>query len=374
VRIAGARGRRVKIVHLVIGGEVAGGQLVALRLAHAASAAGHDVVFVSPSRGAFVDRAEREGFGVHVMRLDGALNPRSVARLRTALARERADVVHTHTHFSLNVIGRIAARAAGAVVVAHMHVENVFRPGRLARGTQVAVDNGTARLCQWIVAVSDATRAALVAQGYPADRTVTVRNGIEAREPARPASLEPPPTGPVLLEVGRLCEVKGQHELIAALARLDRSDVTVLLAGEDIETHGAFRLRLEHEASELGVADRVRFLGRRDDVPALLAGADALVLPSWIEGLPLVVLEAMAAGVPVVATSVGGTPETVVEGETGFLVPPRDVSALAHAIDALLRDPELARRLGEAGRKRAREDFDADTAAQRILGLYEDRP
>ncbi len=98
-----------------------------------------------------------------------------------------------------------------------------------------------------------------------------------------------------------------------------------------------------------------------------------LVLPSWIEGLPLVVLEAMAAGVPVVATSVGGTPEAVVDGETGLLVPPRDVDALAGAIDALLSDPERAQRLGAAGRRRARERFDADAAAQRVVGLYDRR-
>jgi glycosyltransferase involved in cell wall biosynthesis len=364
----------VKIVHLVIGGDVAGGQLVALRLAHAARSAGHTVLFVSPSQGEFVDRAEREGFAVHVVRLDGALDPRSMARLRTVLAHERADILHTHTHFSLNVIGRVAARAAGADVIAHMHVENVFRPGRIAQSAQVAVDNGTARLCRWIVAVADATHAALVAQGYPAARTVTVHNGIETREPAHPASLEPPPAGPVLVEIGRLCDVKGQRELIAALALLERDDVTVLLAGEDIEANGAYRLRLEREARKLGVDDRVRFLGRRDDVPSLLASADALVLPSWIEGLPLVVLEAMAAGVPVVASAVGGTPEVVVDGETGSLVPPRDVPALARAIDALLADPEQARRFGEAGRQRAREHFDAGAAARRILGLYEDRP
>jgi glycosyltransferase involved in cell wall biosynthesis len=177
----------------------------------------------------------------------------------------------------------------------------------------------------------------------------------------------------VLLEVGRLCAVKGQRDAIAALPLLGRADVTLLLAGEDIEGGGAYLDALERQASQLGVRDRVRFLGRRDDVPALLAAADALVLPSWQEGLPLVVLEAMAAGVPVVATSVGGTPEAVVDGETGLLVPPRDVPALTAAIDTLLDDPERARRLGEAGRRRVRERFDAAESTRRILGLYEAR-
>ena len=364
----------MKVVHLVIGGEVAGGQLVALGLARAARADGHEVAFVSPSSGNFVVRAEREGFPVHVVSLGGALDLRAAARLRGLLLRERADVLHTHTHFSLNVVGRMAGRAAGTRVVAHMHIENVFRANALARAAQVALDNFTARLCRWIVAVSDATRDSLVAQGYPRERTITVHNGIEPHEAAAPATLEPEPTGPVLLEVGRLCDVKGQRELIEALSQLDRDDVTLLLAGEDLETGGAYLRALEQEAQELGVASRVRFLGRRDDVPALLAAADALVLPSWIEGLPLVVLEAMTAGVPVVATSVGGTPEAVVDGETGLLVPPRNVSALAGAIDAMLVDPDRARRLGEAGRQRAREHFDAESAARTTVGLYETQP
>jgi glycosyltransferase involved in cell wall biosynthesis len=364
----------MKVVHLVMDGEIAGGQLVALRLARAAREAGHDVVVASPSKGAFVARAENEGFATQVVALGGALDSGAINRLRKLLVRERADILHTHTHFSLNVVGRIAARTAGARVVAHMHIENTFRPGAFVRRAQVSVDNRTARLCTWIVAVSNATRTALVAQGYPRDRTVTVHNGIDAPEARMPAGLEPAPPGAVLLEIGRLCDVKGQRELIAALPKLARTDVTLLLVGEDLEAGGAYRTALERQARELGIGDRVRFLGRRDDVPALLAAADALVLPSSIEGLPLVVLEAMAAGRPVVATSVGGTPEAVVDGETGLLVPPGDIEALAHAIDALLGDPELARRLGEAGGRRVRERFDADAAAQRVLGLYTSRP
>jgi glycosyltransferase involved in cell wall biosynthesis len=360
----------MKVVHLVIGGEIAGGQLVARRLAIAAREAGHDVAFVSPSAGPFLDRVAAEGFGTHVVPVGGALDARAVARLRRVLREERADILHTHTHFSLNVVGRLAARTAGIAVIAHMHIENVFRDGSLARRAQVALDNRTARLCRWIVAVSEATRSALLAQGYPPDRTVTVHNGVEAASDVRAAILEPRPPGPVLLEVGRLCNVKGQRELIAALPRLARDDVTLVLAGEDVEEGGAFRDELEREARDLGVSGRVRFLGRRDDVPALIAAVDVLVLPSWIEGLPLVVLEAMAAGVPVVATAVGGTAEALVDGETGLLVPPRDVDALGRALDELLADPERARRLGEAGRRRVREQFDAESTARRVLSLY----
>jgi glycosyltransferase involved in cell wall biosynthesis len=200
---------------------------------------------------------------------------------------------------------------------------------------------------------------------------VTVYNGIElpAELPARASATEPP----TLLEIARLCEIKGQRELIDALARMEHPDARLQLAGDDIEQGGAYRSLLERQASERGVADRVAFLGYRADVPALIAAASVVVLPSWIEGLPLVLLEAMAAGVPVVATAVGGTPELVVDGDTGLLVPPRDPGALASALDSLLADPARAEALGAAGRRRAEESFDADTAASQILRLYEAR-
>jgi glycosyltransferase involved in cell wall biosynthesis len=359
----------VRIVHLVIGGEVAGGQVVALRLARAARDRGHEVSFVSPTPGPFLGRVEAEGMRAHVLPLSGALDPGAVARLRALLRRERADVLHTHGHFSANVAGRLAGRLAGSAVIAHMHVENAFRAGA-GRRAQIALDNATARLSASIVAVSDATRESLLAQGYPESRTVTIRNGVEPAAPVGPAALDLPAGAPRLLEVARLCEVKGQRELIQALPRLERQDAVVLLAGEDLEAGGAFRAGLEREAESLGVGDRVRFLGYRADVPALLEAADALVLPSWVEGLPLGVLDAMARGKPVVAAAVGGTPEVVADGETGLLVPPRDGDALVRALDELLRDPERARRLGEAGRRRALEEFSADAAAERVLRLY----
>jgi glycosyltransferase involved in cell wall biosynthesis len=358
----------MRIVHLVIGGDVAGGQLVALRLAGAARDRGHDVSFLSPTPGPFLELVGREGMRAQLLPIAGALDVAAVLRLGRLLRREHVDVLHTHGHFSVNVVARVAGRLAGARIIAHMHIENAFRSGRLARAVQILLDNASARLCARIVAVSEATRQALLRQGYPAARLVTIHNGIGARE-APPDAAGNPPT---LLEVARLCDVKGQRELIRALSRLERRDAVVVLAGDDLEDGGAFRRRLEREAEELGVGERVRFLGYRADVPELIAAADVIVLPSWIEGLPLVALEAMAQARPVVATAVGGTPELVADGETGVLVPPRDVDALVRALDELLADPERGRRLGNAGRQRVTAEFDADAAAERVLGLYAD--
>jgi glycosyltransferase involved in cell wall biosynthesis len=347
----------VKVVHLVIGGDVAGGQMVALHLALAARESDDDVSFVSPSAGPFVDLARRHGLAVEIVPLGGALDIASLVRLTRSV--RGANILHTHAHFSLNALGRIAGRLAGARVIAHMHIENVFRAGP-GRRAQVLLDNATARLCAAIVAVSDATRANLIRQGYPAGRVVTIHNGVEPAAPVDPLRLA---EGPIVLEVARLAPVKGQEQLIRAL---DRVDATAVLVGRDLEGDG----RYEDELRRLAKDARVVFAGYRDDVPALLAGCDVFCLPSTIEGLPLVVLEAMAHAKPVVATAVGGTPELVVDGETGVLVPPGDVGALADALDGLLRDPRRAHRMGRAGLARVRAEFDAETLTARVLSLY----
>jgi glycosyltransferase involved in cell wall biosynthesis len=244
-----------------------------------------------------------------------------------------------------------------------MHIENFFRSGR-GRRAQIALDNATVRLCFTVVAVSEATRTSLLRQGYPAERVITVYNGIETAAPVVPLRLA---QGPTVLEVARLAEVKGQRTLLAAVARLN---ATAVLVGRDLERHGAYERELGAEAERLGMRDRVVFAGYRNDVPALIAGCDVFCLPSTAEGLPLVILEAMAQGKPVVASSVGGTPELVVHGETGLLVPPADIDALCGALAALLTDGERARRLGEAGADRVRTKFNAATMAKNILRIY----
>ena len=354
----------MRVVHVVIGGDVAGGQIVALRLAKAAAAAGHDVSFVSPTDGPFLELVRAAGLDAEVVPLGGALDVRALRRLVRALRARRAQLVHTHAHFGINVLARLAAFVARAAVLSHMHIENTFRAGR-GRRAQVLLDNATARLCFAIVAVSEATRRSLVAQGYPESRLVTIHNGIEPSEQAEPRRLA---DGPTILEVARLAEAKGQRVLLDALVDVP---ATAVLVGRDIEQGGAYERELRAHAERVGVLDRVVFAGYRDDVPELLAGCDIFCLPSTIEGLPLVVLEAMAQGRPVVATPVGGTAELVADGETGVLVPASDAGALARALGELIADPGRARAFGEAGRERVRREFDAGRAAAHVLELYE---
>ena len=140
-----------------------------------------------------------------------------------------------------------------------------------------------------------------------------------------------------------------------------------VLAGEGSEREG-----LEQQAHELGIDQRVRFLGYRVDIPELLASSDLCVLSSLSEGLPLSVLEAMAAGKPVVATSIDGTDEAVVHGETGLLVPPADSHALAAAIRTVLEDDELAHRLGTSGRARVDAEFRVEKMVSRVAEIYDE--
>ena len=364
----------MRIVHLVIGGEVAGGQVVALQLARAAREAGHAAEFVSPTPGAFTELAEREGFRVHVLDLNRLL--RLGAALRLARLLRGADVLHTHAGTAANTLGRTAARLAGAAVVSHMHIENYFSASVWRAAVHRALDNATARLCARIVVVSEDTRRALERQGYPQQRLEVVHNGVDltslpsAGSNGLRAELGIPDGAPLIGEVARLCDVKGQPELIAALRELP--EARLVLVGRDLEQGGAYAAQLEQQAEELGVRDRVSFAGYRDDSRSVLRQLDVVALPSRTEGLPLVVLEALAQGRPVVATPVGGTPEVVTDGVTGLLVPPGDPHALAAALRRLLDDPELARRLGEAGRERVAQDFSERRMAERVLAIYEE--
>ena len=350
-------------MHLVIGGEVAGGQAVALQLARALRARGDDAVFIAPAQGTFTQRAQAEGFRVHVLALARTYQLGSAWRLTRLLRRERIDILHTHGLAASNILSRIAARAAHVPVFSHLHIENYFRP--TTRRLVAALDNASARLTARLVAVSEDTKRAYERQGYPRNRIEVVYNGVELP----PNGVAPENDPPLIGEIARLCEIKGQRELIQALAELP--NVRLVLAGRDLEQGGAFQSELEREADRLGVRDRVE-IGFREEVPELLDQLDVVALPSWTEGLPLTLLDAMAHARPVVATPVGGTAEVVEDGETGLLVPPRDPAALAAALRRLLADRELARRLGEAGRRRVAERFTLAAMTRRILELYDE--
>lgn len=297
------------------------------------------------------------------------IDPWALWRLTRFLARKRFDVVQTWV-FAANAYGRVAASWARVpvVVTAEMAVDLWKNRGHLA------IDRALAHRCDMVVGNSLAVVEFYRQAGLPERRLMMIHSGIAATEPpvvdrgAMRAEFGWPADAPVALFAGRLVPQKGVDVLVRALDLLRhvRPALRTLIVGA-----GPLRDALEETAHAFALDDAARFLGHRDDVPQLLAAADLLVLPSRYEGLPNVVLEAMAYRKPVVATAAPGTTEVVRDGETGLLVPVDDVNALARAIRTLVDDPALRDRLGTAGRAWMERAFGVDEMVARFAALYE---
>jgi glycosyltransferase involved in cell wall biosynthesis len=294
-------------------------------------------------------------------------------RLARLLRRERVDVAHAYL-FHPNVLTPVAARLAGvrAVVASKRSLDRY--PGR---GPRYACRLGNALAHRVMVNAAAIGRFVAAEEGCPPGKMVLIPNGVrqEALAPsadrgrAKRRELGLPEDAPVVGAVSRLAWKKGIRHLVDAAPRLLEAvpDARIVVAGA-----GPLRGELEAAATALGVADRVRFLGSRSDTIELMAALDVFVLPSVVEGMSNALIEAMAVGRPVVATDVGGNPEVLVDGETGFLVPPGDPLQLTAAIVKLLESPEMAVEMGAAGRRRVLEHYQVDTMARRIEALYDD--
>lgn len=258
--------------------------------------------------------------------------------------------------------GATASRVPGVIATTHLFLA----AGPLATLQLRLLARGVDRY----VAVSTDTGVRLGRMLRAPGKVTVVRNGIDAErfcvapDPRIRAQLAGPDNLPVVLSIGRLTEQKGYRYLIECARLLP--EVRFVIAGD-----GPDRVELERLAAELDPG-RVSFLGPSDDVPALLANCDVFVLPSLYEGLPLSILEAMAAGKPVVATAVGGNAEALVSDRIGFLIPARDPAALAGAISAVLTDSKLAAALGTEARTRVQSHFSAREMVERLTGVYND--
>lgn len=290
--------------------------------------------------------------------------------------RGQYDVVHTHSS-KAGILARLAARIASVPVVVHTVHGWGFndRQRPLVRNAYVSLERWCARFTDALITVTprDAERGLSIGIGQPGLYT-TIRSGIDIvrfgasrqRREAVRAELGLAKGDRVVISVMRLTPQKAPLDLIDAVARLVRDvpDARVVIVGD-----GPLRNAVETRRRELGLGERLILTGIRRDVPELLSAADVLALSSLWEGLPRVIPQAMAAGLPVVATAIDGSAEAMVHGETGILVPPRDPAALGAALAALLCDPERARAMGEAGRARVVE-FDMYRMVDAIEALY----
>jgi glycosyltransferase involved in cell wall biosynthesis len=278
--------------------------------------------------------------------------------LLARLVREaRADVVHTHLVHA-DVYGGLAAKLRGAKLVSTKHNDDPFRVGAFRH-----VERGLARLADRVVAITDALRDFNVERvGIDPTKVETIHYGLDDLPEAWGVNPhdEVPANARVLLSVARLTRQKGIDVAIGALPLLPEDTVLVVLGD------GPERSALQALAEQLGVANRVFLLGRVPDVSAWLRRAVVLVHPARWEGFGLGVLEAMLAGLPVVASRVSSLPELVVGGETGVLVQPDEPAELAAGIAKALERPEL----GAAGRERAAREFSVARMADRTVALY----
>lgn len=295
------------------------------------------------------------------------------ARLARYVRKHRVRIVHSFGFYA-NVFAIPAARLGGADVV----VASIRDTGDHLWWLQRLLQRLVCRAADHVLVNAVAVKTLLVRQGYDASRISVVRNGIDIsrfRAPGATTGLRRelglPDGAPVVAVVSRLNRLKGIEYFLEAAALLATRfpEALFLIVGDSISQ--AYRNELQARARELGLGERISFTGFRSDVPDLLCEAAVSVLPSLSEGLSNVVLETMAAGVPVVATSVGGTPEMVEDGVTGLLVPPRDARALAEAIGSLLADPARGRAIGRAGRQRVAERFSLQAMVSGTEQLYE---
>jgi glycosyltransferase involved in cell wall biosynthesis len=359
-----------RVVHYVDSDVFGGSEEAALHLMGSLDRARWEPVLLyhaHPGVARLAEGAEQLGVrAVAVPRVDAKHGSATLPSLWRAIRDERPTIFHAHLSWPLackfGVLAAWLARVPAMVATAHLYVElrTKWRPPLMLRPLRR------------VIAVSNEVEARYARElRVPMHQLAVVRNGIRVPPSVRPpdpvlrAELVRGRPDYVALTPARLHDQKGHAFLLEAAAKVP--DATFVLAGD-----GPLRADLEARAGELGIAERCVFLGHRRDVPDLLAAADLLVLPSLYEGLPISVLEAMAARRPVVATAIGGTDEAVTHEATGLLVPPRDAPALASAIRRLRADPALAHRLAAAGRERVEREFSSEAMARNVMRVYDE--
>lgn len=367
---------RIRLLAFVTVFDVGGTERQVVALAKGLDRARFDLRVACFNRsGPFLAELEDQGIPVvkyAIRNLHGLRTMREQLRFARDLRRSRTQILHAF-NFYPNMFAIPAARLAGVPVV----IATLRDMGDLWTPMQRRAQRWVCRMAHRVVANADAVRDQAIKAGYPPEKVSVIRNGLDlARFTCSPdhvrqrESLGLPPNVPVVAVFSRLNNtVKGIHWFLEAAARVARmhADVRFLVVGD-----GPLRPELEALARRLGVEQRVRFTGIRGDIGETMAAVSLSVIPSESEGLSNVLLESMAASLPVIATRVGGTPEVLEHGISGLLVPSCDQPALAHAIGSLLSDPARASALGRAGRRRVEHMFQIGRMVGETEALYDD--
>lgn len=345
-----------------------GGQNQVLVTVMGLRALGHRTLVVAHPSGELRQRA-KEGLDVIALAPRTEMDLSAAWRLSRLIKQVKPDIIHAHDPHGVAMAAMalsMSTQPAKPPLVASRRVDFRMQGNSLSRWKYRQVD------C--FICASDAIRQILLADGVPPLRAVTVHEGIDLSrvDAAPPANLHAelwlPHHAPLIGNVAALVPHKGQRHLIESAALVVRQvpDARFVVAGE-----GELRPVLERAIRDHHLEKHVLLLGFRPDVLSLHKAFDIFAMSSITEGLGTSLLDAMASGKPVVATAAGGIPEVVVDGETGFLVPPRDHEAMANSLVTLLKDEQLRQRMGRAGLVRARRKFSADRMVQQTLRVYE---
>jgi glycosyltransferase involved in cell wall biosynthesis len=356
-------GLPLKILHIDPERNWGGGEEQVLGLINHLSKKGHDNHLATVRRGRLFERGQNLGIKTLAIKLGNHLDVRSVPALRRLINREHYDIVHLHT------------KRAHALSLWLPHGQCSPKYLVTRRMDYAEPDNWYThvlynRRVDGVVAISQRIAGLLMEAGVQREKIRLIHSGIDLQKlQRRGRNTTLTRDGPVIGTAGVLEERKGHRYLLQAAAVLKRQGVRLKcrIAGE-----GALRGDLQRRALELGIGEDVEFVGFVGDIYEFLSTIDIFVLPSLYEGLGVVVLEAMGAGKPVVASRVGGIVDSVVDSTTGFLVVPGNDEALAGAIGKLIDDPALAEVMGARGAERVREKFTMEAMAEKNEAYYYD--
>jgi glycosyltransferase involved in cell wall biosynthesis len=351
---------------------VGGAEMLAARLARRLRAECRFVFLCLDELGALGEELRAEGFAVELLGRKSGVDGRCALRLSQCLRRHHVDVIHAHqyTPFFYSLLARLLCDRPVLFTEHGRHYPDFRRPKRVVANRLLLQRRDR------VVGVGQAVRDALIRhEGLPAERVGVIYNGVDTAHFGneagdRDAIRREIGVGPddfVVLLVARLDYLKDHATALRTLHRVaaQRPNVRLVLAGE-----GPERTAIEQQIAELGLGGQVRLLGLRKDVARLLKATDLFLLTSISEGIPLTVIEAMAAGLPVLATRVGGLAELVEDGQTGFLAPARDDVTLADRLLQLAADPDLRQQFGQHGKERAQALFTESLMHARYLDLY----
>lgn len=367
--------RPIRVVHMNTERTWRGGEQQTLYLMEGLRARGIPQLLVAQRGGACAERARAKGLPVLPLRMRGEADPFAILALRSLLLEARATIVHAHTSHA-HTLGAIAAALLGSrrprVLVARRVDFSIFRRSFFGLN-RIKYVHGVDRYAT----VSRAIKDVLLRDGLRDERISVVHSGIDLgridqapseREKVR-AELQVPEGDWLVANVAHMADHKGQVYLVDAVPRIlsKMRNVTFAIVGD-----GELRGSLEARARELGVAGRIRFPGFREDVPRILKALDVFVMPSHMEGLGTSVLDAMAAGAPVVGTEAGGMTEMLEHGRNGLVCPIRDAGAIARAVLELLGDRERAKALAAQARRDVVERFSKEAMVAKTVAVYED--